>query len=134
MRFFCILAGLILTLPVFSASRIIFNNTTETPNASVQLNTAIDVQFDPTGEGGAGSVLATAADDDLACGGSGLEPAQTGRLALVQIDLPTTGSLVYYVNAEFEYDGAANELTVEPDDVVFDITCFSSLIFSDGFQ
>lgn len=135
MRFCCILLGMLLALPVQAVQRLIFENSTPTPNAIVQLNTGVTVQDDLTGESGEGTLSATATDDDLACAGAGLQPSPAAGLARMNIALPTAGTLTYYVDADFEYDGGTDAMHVQPGDgVTLDVTCFSSLIFSDGFQ
>jgi hypothetical protein len=134
MRLFLILVGLAMALPVTAASSLVFNNSATLPDQTVFLNNAVDVQIDLAAENGRGSVVVEAATNDLSCNGLGLETtADPGNRALLQIDLPGAGSLVYYVDADFSYDAFSTVLTVEPVGTL-EVVCTSSVLFLNGFE
>lgn len=132
MRLFWILIGLVAASPVMAVGSLVFNNTTS-PDETVFLDAAVDVQIDPTAEDGRGSVVvALVLSDDRECTGLEMTP-DPGTLARLQIDRPGISSLVYYVDADFVYDGTSTALTVEPAGPL-EVACPSSLLFQNGFE
>lgn len=132
MRLLWILIGSMLVAANLAAANIVFENARGGDDGVVSLAGGSDMQFDPEGEGGEGSLLAQIDDDDLACSGNGLLSVPGAGRSLVQIDITTGGSLVYYVDGEFSYDGNSGDMTISAPGL--EVACVGSVLFNNGFE
>jgi len=131
MRLFLILIGLVVTLPVMAAS-VIFENARGGDDGVIPLASGSDMDFDLAGESGEGSLVALTDDNDRACSGDGLETAAGAGRSLIQVDITTGGSLVYYVDGEFAYDAISGNMTISAPGL--DVACAGSVLFNNGFE
>ena len=131
MRLFWILIGLVAASPVMAAN-VIFENATGGDDGVIPLASGSDMLFDLDGEGGEGSLMAQTDDNDRVCSGDGLLTDPGAGLSLVQVDITTGGSLVYYVDGEFAYDANTGDMTISAPGL--DVACAGSILFNDGFE